>query len=51
MWAVVLQVLSTDSDAEREVFYVDRIQNGSKGVAKTTNMEPKGNHKGAQVSQ
>ena len=31
--------------------YVKKIQNGSTSVAKTTNMEPKGNQKGAKVGQ
>ena len=38
----------TDSDADREVFYVKKIQNGSNSVAKTTNMEPKGSQQGAK---
>ena len=31
-----------DSSAERDEFYVRKIQNGSKKVAKTINMESKG---------
>ena len=50
--AIVLQVLLTGPDAQRESFYVkQKIQNGSKRVAKTNNMEPKGNQKRAKLSQ
>ena len=42
---------STDFDAERGFVYAKKIQNGSNRVAKTSNLEPKGNQKGAKVSQ